>query len=213
MVVDGKFWRGSAALLESVGAHEPHVNQMRESIRYYIRQAIIPLMAYARQYEPHQALINLVTQDYTRWCEQTDAHTHTHTHAYPHACMHARMHTHTLNIHTHTLNTHLYTYVCNTHIHIHTTLYCYSEFGSTEKTVNQIRAEIDMQLKEKENIEKTLPQNIVIGPFYVNCDTIRQALSRKRKELANALLEYVVSRLKKKSEKVSAPLFVHALLL
>ena len=59
-----------------------------------------------------------------------------------------------------------------------------------------------MQLKEKENIEKTLPQNIVIGPFYVNCDTIRQALSRKRKELANALLEYVVSRLKKKSEEV-----------
>ena len=60
-----------------------------------------------------------------------------------------------------------------------------------------------MQLKEKENIEKTLPQNIVIGPFYVNCDTIRQALSKKRKELANALLEYVVSRLKKKSEEVS----------
>ena len=81
--------------------------------------------------------------------------------------------------------------------------YHFSEFGSTDKTVNQIRVEIDMQLKEKENIEKTLPQNIVIGPFYVNCDTIRQTLSKKRKELANALLEYVVSRLKKKSEEVS----------
>ena len=67
MVVDGKFWRGSAALLESVGAREPHVNEMRESIRYYIRQAIIPLMAYARQYEPHQDLINLVTHEYIRY--------------------------------------------------------------------------------------------------------------------------------------------------
>ena len=66
MVVDGKFWRGSAALLESVGAHEPHIDKMRESIRYYIRQAIIPLMAYAQQYEPHQALINLVTQEYIK---------------------------------------------------------------------------------------------------------------------------------------------------
>ena len=81
-------------------------------------------------------------------------------------------------------------------------IYHFSEFGSTEKTVNQIRAEIDVQLKEKENIEKTLPQNIVIGPFYVNCDTIRQALSKKRKELANALLEYVVSRLKRKADEV-----------
>ena len=69
MVVDGKFWRGSAALLESVGAHEPHVNQMREAIRHYIRHSIIPLMAYARQYEPHQALINLVTQEYIRYDE------------------------------------------------------------------------------------------------------------------------------------------------
>jgi len=66
-----------------------------------------------------------------------------------------------------------------------------------------VKAEIDMQLKEKANIEKTLPQSIVIGPFYVNCDTIRQALSKKRKELANALLEYVVNRLRNKAERVS----------
>ena len=102
MVVDGKFWRGSAALLESVGAHEPHVNQMRESIRHYIRQAIIPLMAYARQYEPHQALINLVTQDYTRWCEQIDAHTHACTHARTHARAHTLVHIRVQHTHTHT---------------------------------------------------------------------------------------------------------------
>ncbi|XP_065895241.1 dynein axonemal heavy chain 1-like isoform X2 [Dysidea avara] len=143
MVVDGKFWRGTAALLESVGAREPHINEMREYIRHHIRQAVIPLVAYAKQYEPHQALINLVTAEYI------------------------------------------------------------SEFGSTDKTVAQVKAEIDMQLREKTNIEKTLPQSIVIGPFYVNCDTIRQALSKKRKELANALLEYVVDRLRDKAEKVT----------
>ena len=67
MVVDGKFWRGTAALLESVGAREPHINEMREYIRRHIRQAVIPLVAYAKQYEPHQALINLVTTEYIRY--------------------------------------------------------------------------------------------------------------------------------------------------
>ena len=111
------------------------------------------------------------------------------------------VHTHTFvcaRTHTHT---HTRTYTCTYYTVYH--LYHFSEFGSTDKTVNQIRAEIDVQLKEKENIEKTLPQNIVIGPFYVNCDTIRQALSKKRKELANALLEYVVSRLKRKADEVN----------
>jgi len=78
----------------------------------------------------------------------------------------------------------------------------FSEFGEAEKSVAQVKTEIDMQLKEKANIEKTLPQSIVIGPFYVNCDTIRQALSKKRKELANALLDYVVNRLRSKAEQV-----------
>ena len=110
---------------------------------------------------------------------------------YTHA-QYARMYV-SVYVHTHTTQTACIIVSC----------YHFSEFGSADKTVNQIRVEIDMQLKEKENIEKTLPQNIVIGPFYVNCDTIRQALSKKRKELANALLEYVVSRLKKKSEEVS----------
>ena len=143
---------------------------------------------------------------------QTPAHTHTHTHTYAHK--HTHIYTHYTHIYTYTrTNTYAYTLTHTHNTQRYTAIYYYSEFGSTEKTVNQIRTEIDMQLKEKENIEKTLPQNIVIGPFYVNCDTIRQALSRKRKELANALLEYVVSRLKKKSEEVSTQLFVHASLL
>ena len=139
----------------------------------------------------------------------TPTHARTHARTHVHTCTHTHMHTHMhtyTHAHTYT-HTHTHTHKHNTtqtqHAHVHTTLYHYSEFNSTEKTVNQIRAEIDMQLKEKENIEKTLPQNIVIGPFFVNCDTIRQALSKKCKELANALLEYVVSRLKRKSDEVS----------
>ena len=135
------------------------------------------------------------------------AHMYTHTHTYTCTCLH--MHVHTLSYTYRYLHTHVYIPIYTimlTHIHSCAIANYGSEFGSTDKTVNQIRAEIDMQLKEKENIEKTLPQNIVIGPFYVNCDTIRQALSKKRKELANALLEYVVSRLKRKADEVSTSL-------
>ena len=85
--------------------------------------------------------------------------------------------------------------------------YYFSEFSSSSKTVKQIRAEIDMQLTEIRNIEKVIPTTIIIGPFFVNCSTISQALTEKRKEQAIALLENVVSRLKKKIGEVST-LFV-----
>ncbi|KAM4652007.1 dynein axonemal heavy chain 1 [Discoglossus pictus] len=45
-------------LLESVGLHEPHVDDLREKIHSYISKALIPLQAYAKQYEKFLELNN-----------------------------------------------------------------------------------------------------------------------------------------------------------
>lgn len=45
-------------LLESVGLLEPAVAELRERVRHALRQAAIPLRAYARQYECHLELHN-----------------------------------------------------------------------------------------------------------------------------------------------------------
>ena len=57
---------GPTALEESDGAHEPHINEMRQLITLHIQQAIIPLIAYAHRYEPWTALVSLDLQDYIR---------------------------------------------------------------------------------------------------------------------------------------------------
>ena len=63
-------------------------------------------------------------------------------------------------------------------------------------------AEIDSHLEGKRKVERTLPQSIVIGPFYVNTDSVRLALAKKHKEIARALLDYLVEQLRKDTEQV-----------
>ena len=51
------FW-ADTALLESVGEHEKHIDQLREDMSRAIKQAMIPLIAYARANEQFLELIN-----------------------------------------------------------------------------------------------------------------------------------------------------------
>ena len=53
-------------LLESVGENEPHVVELRETIRRAIRQALLPRKAYARKYEQFLDLNNLDVNQYVR---------------------------------------------------------------------------------------------------------------------------------------------------
>lgn len=53
-------------MLESVGAHEPHVDVLRENIRKCIHQALIPLRAYLKRYEKFRALAELNMADYLK---------------------------------------------------------------------------------------------------------------------------------------------------
>lgn len=63
MVLTKLFWSGTP-LLESVGENEPLVKRHREKIRKSLNQAIIPLSAYAKEYEQYLELANLDINSY-----------------------------------------------------------------------------------------------------------------------------------------------------
>ena len=54
-VLEDIFW-ADTPLLESVGEHEPKVEELREHIRDSVNKALIPMRAYARAYEKYLEL-------------------------------------------------------------------------------------------------------------------------------------------------------------
>ncbi|XP_029358997.1 dynein heavy chain 1, axonemal [Echeneis naucrates] len=70
-----------------------------------------------------------------------------------------------------------------------------------EQTSQEVKKEVEQQLKEKEKIESALPSSIVIGPFIVQVMVIRQALTNKRKALANAMLGHLAQKLRNKIDE------------
>ena len=65
MVLENLFWSGTP-LLESVGENEPLVKKLRETVQKCLSQAIIPLKAYAREYEKYLDLVNMDINEYIR---------------------------------------------------------------------------------------------------------------------------------------------------
>ena len=65
-------------------------------------------------------------------------------------------------------------------------------------------------MQEKEVLESVIPSNIVIGPFWVNTENVRQALSKKRKALSNAVLELLAKKLRQQADGVSLLYFTSA---
>lgn len=53
-------------LLDSVGLHEPEVEELREAMRSAIQKAMIPLQAYAKRYEKFLELNNNDIQYFLR---------------------------------------------------------------------------------------------------------------------------------------------------
>lgn len=58
-------------------------------------------------------------------------------------------------------------------------------------------------LKEKEILENSLPSSIVIGPFHINVESVKQNLSKKRKALATSMLDILAKNLHKEVDSVS----------
>ena len=72
-----------------------------------------------------------------------------------------------------------------------------------EQTSQEVKKQVEQHLKEKESLEHSLPSSIVIGPFIVRVETVRQALTNKRRALANALLDHFALKLRKQVDDVS----------
>lgn len=72
-----------------------------------------------------------------------------------------------------------------------------------EQTALEVKKEVEDHLKEQECLEKSLPSSIVIGPFFVHVETVRQTLIKKRKALATAMLDHLALKLQKKLDDVS----------
>ncbi|KAK0056678.1 dynein heavy chain 1 axonemal-like isoform X1 [Biomphalaria pfeifferi] len=133
------FWSG-IPLLESVGEHEPPVEDLRNTIRRSIQQSLVPLKAYARAYEKYLELINLDINAYVK------------------------------------------------------------AYESAGHSAEEVKAEVEMHLKEKDILEAIVPSSIIIGPFFINTEGTRQALGKKRKALSNAVLELLARQLRKQAD-------------
>ncbi|XP_076846923.1 dynein axonemal heavy chain 1 isoform X2 [Brachyhypopomus gauderio] len=128
-------------VLESVGLMEPAVMELRKRLCSTLRQACIPLQAYARQYQCH------------------------------------------LDLHNSDMNT-----LLKHHI-------------PENATPLEVKREVLVHLKEKETLEQMIPSSIVIGPFMVSVEIVRQNLSEKRRSLANAVLDQLALKLRKQVEQ------------
>ncbi|XP_042561677.1 dynein axonemal heavy chain 1-like [Clupea harengus] len=135
-----KMFISSTPLLESVGLLEPAVRELRERVSHALRQASIPLTAYAREYECHLELHNSDVASFLR------------AHSQP------------------------------------------------EQTPQEVKREVEEHLKEKEVLDHSLPSSIIIGPFLVSVENVRQTLSKKRRALANAVLDRLALKLGKHVE-------------
>ncbi|XP_032448113.1 dynein heavy chain 1, axonemal [Lynx canadensis] len=129
-------------LLESVGLHEPLVEELRAVIANAVRKAMIPLQAYAREYQKYLELNN---NDITTFLK-----------AYQTQC----------------------------------------------PSAEEVREVVLTHLREKEILDSSLPSSIVIGPFYVNVDNVKQSLSKKRKALATSMLDILAKNLHKEVDNV-----------
>lgn len=85
-------------------------------------------------------------------------------------------------------------------------IFAASSHMHAEQTSQEVKKQVEQHLKEKERIEQSLPSSIVIGPFIVRVEAVRQALSSKRKALANTMLAHLALKLRKQIDDVS-PLF------
>lgn len=129
-------------LLESVGLHEPLVEELRASITNAMRKAMIPLQAYAKEYRKYLELNN---NDITAFLKT-------------------------------------YQIQC--------------------PSAEEVREVVITHLQEKEILDNSLPSSIVIGPFYINVDNVKQSLSKKRKALATSMLDILAKNLHKEVDSI-----------
>lgn len=73
-------------------------------------------------------------------------------------------------------------------------------------SAEEVRKVVLTHLQEKEILDNSLPSSIIIGPFYINVDNVKQSLSKKRKALATSMLDILAKNLHNEVNNVSAHL-------
>ncbi|KAL3318377.1 Dynein heavy chain 1, axonemal [Cichlidogyrus casuarinus] len=75
------------------------------------------------------------------------------------------------------------------------------EYDRQGHKAEEIKAEVELQLRYKDEIEREIPTNIVIGPFLVQTENLKQNLSKKRKSIANAILDLLAKQLRIQADR------------
>uniref|UniRef100_A0A182MCX5 Dynein heavy chain linker domain-containing protein n=1 Tax=Anopheles culicifacies TaxID=139723 RepID=A0A182MCX5_9DIPT len=76
------------------------------------------------------------------------------------------------------------------------------QIKNADKSSSEIKEDIALQIRMRENLEHTVPLCIVIGPYWINVEPLREALIRKRLELTAALLKMLTEKLRVKTADV-----------
>ncbi|XP_060621830.2 dynein axonemal heavy chain 1 [Anolis sagrei] len=129
-------------LLESVGINEPLVVELRNTISTCICKSLLPLQAYAKNYEKYLELNN---RDIRSLLQQYEVQ-----------CPPAQ----------------------------------------------EVREIVHTYLTEKELLDNSLPSNMVIGPFHLNVEVVKQNLSKKYKALATSMLDILARNLHNQVEDI-----------
>ncbi|NWX92741.1 DYH1 protein, partial [Nothoprocta pentlandii] len=69
-------------------------------------------------------------------------------------------------------------------------------------SAQEIRKIVITHLSEKENVDNTLPSSIVIGPFHIITEGVKQNLSKKYKALATSILDILAKNLHLQVENI-----------
>ncbi|KAM4654602.1 LOW QUALITY PROTEIN: dynein axonemal heavy chain 1 [Amazona ochrocephala] len=69
-------------------------------------------------------------------------------------------------------------------------------------SAQKVRNIVNMYLSEKENVDNTLPVSIVIGPFHVSTEVVKQNLTAKYKALATSMLDILAENLHLQVESI-----------
>ena len=84
-----------------------------------------------------------------------------------------------------------------------TALLPFRDFEKTEKSIDDYLNERQMHVPEKDKWEKNIPVSIIIGPYYIFAQKLRETLSNKRKALIEALLLSQTRKARTKTEEVT----------
>ncbi|XP_073667291.1 dynein axonemal heavy chain 1 [Tursiops truncatus] len=69
-------------------------------------------------------------------------------------------------------------------------------------SAKEVREVVLTHLQEKEILDSSLPSIIIIGPFYVNVNNVKQSLSKKCKALATSMLDILAKNLHKEVDDI-----------